>query len=934
MAQYGRPASDITANWTPSIGTTHWQCIDETPYSDTDYVSTTTNGRIFQVSLSPLVDPISSTGHIIRIRAYASGSSSAEKITYALYEGTTVRATSPATSITRNSFNTYTLTLSAAQANAITNYANLSIKCTASMTTGETLRVSWVEFEVPNAISNSYVSLSINEASISTLQILTALKRGLSVTEIITTGLGRLLAGKKSTTTTATTIPATNRFLAVKRNLSFNESATTSITRIANFHISLSSNSIWQMAINAILSGGNIIYNEIVSSVSNCIAITISTASRFRQAISYASINVSIPNKSSYFRSLIQNMVTDTSFNRIASFKNNVVSSILYTPLSYRMLSYLVSANLIRILLPVIVRVKTRFVNVILTNIYLPLLLGIQTLYRSSTSIILAISTITLSKRYDILLSLIQQNMVSITNMVVYIAVIMSSINLSSNVNRVYSSFKTILAQSPTISNIVIITNHFRNILSSLQSSITISKVSKYFLSIISISHSISLITNISIFFANISVILISSFNINRILIITHVVSSSETISPIISKISTFFRSILSIAIIIPMSPQNLSKVVSSIIALVPLLSRKLMLNRFLLYAQNLLPEILNIKNIFRIIGISTIYNTSVIKTNILSGIIITTINTVDITRVLTINRIVAAKKYVITTMKKSASLFRSVTLIVANIPYAIHGFQYTIITFASSLSSPIVSSISAKFRSVSHSEILVPSISRVLSFFNMVSSSINLCPGINRALYYCKSIQYSLHIIPMAIKKAYYNIDITNIFSPNSFLSIPHKIVSSIVFSSLITHPTIHLRNILYTSVHIVSIKRYIGLHIAAISSCLTNIILTAYKLIHWIKIEGAQSYLVYWSQTALGLFVNIAKVIGKTEVYIPYLYGRIKILPYFGSLDQNVLTRSPKKKSSGEIVRVIPAKSSGKIIRTTQQNKKKASSGGLTRK
>jgi len=149
-AQFGRPISDITTEWTPSTGSTHFGVLDEAVMDDADYVSTTAASATFEVKFSALTDPQVSTGHILRIRAYAAGSGGPEKLnTWGLYQGTTAIVTAN-TSITRNSFNEYSITLSAAQADTITDYSDLRLRATAAQTAGETLRVSFAEFEVPD----------------------------------------------------------------------------------------------------------------------------------------------------------------------------------------------------------------------------------------------------------------------------------------------------------------------------------------------------------------------------------------------------------------------------------------------------------------------------------------------------------------------------------------------------------------------------------------------------------------------------------------------------------------------------------------------------------------------------------------------------------------------------------------------------------------
>ncbi len=151
MAQYGRPTSDVsTGSWTTAP---LYQKVDETPYSDTDYIQlTNATSNSCELGLGSVTDPQVSTGHIVRIRATKVGSGTITLTGY-LYEGTTLRATISITLTT--SFATTTYTLSAAEADSISNYGNLRVRLTGTAgSTSRYVRVSWIEFEVP---SPSYV---------------------------------------------------------------------------------------------------------------------------------------------------------------------------------------------------------------------------------------------------------------------------------------------------------------------------------------------------------------------------------------------------------------------------------------------------------------------------------------------------------------------------------------------------------------------------------------------------------------------------------------------------------------------------------------------------------------------------------------------------------------------------------------------------------
>jgi hypothetical protein len=170
MTQYARPNSDIqTANWTKSTGATFYGCIDEATYDDGDYIySNAGQTSQIQMGLSPVTDPVSSINHTIRFRAKSEGSATPEKITAYLYEGTTLRASYQTGNLTRGTYNEFSYTLSAAEADAIGNYGNLRLYFTPSSGIGssDSVYVSWAQFEVPDAAQVYQKSFAITETSL------------------------------------------------------------------------------------------------------------------------------------------------------------------------------------------------------------------------------------------------------------------------------------------------------------------------------------------------------------------------------------------------------------------------------------------------------------------------------------------------------------------------------------------------------------------------------------------------------------------------------------------------------------------------------------------------------------------------------------------------------------------------------------------------
>jgi hypothetical protein len=152
VAQYARPDADISnTGWVQSTGSTLYECLDEVSYSDADYITSDTVSESCMLRLSDVTDPASSTGHVIRLRATATGTATAEKLTYRLYQGGTLIGGVTGASIARNTYNEYTYTLLAAEADAITDYTDLRLQFqVTTLAAGETISISWACLEVPS----------------------------------------------------------------------------------------------------------------------------------------------------------------------------------------------------------------------------------------------------------------------------------------------------------------------------------------------------------------------------------------------------------------------------------------------------------------------------------------------------------------------------------------------------------------------------------------------------------------------------------------------------------------------------------------------------------------------------------------------------------------------------------------------------------------
>ena len=123
MAQFGRPASDITqGGWALSAGSTMWELLDEVSPSDSDFITASSADTAAEVKFSSVSDPLLSTGHILRFRAQANGTGGPEKMDVSLFQGTTLIVLAFSNyAINGGAFLTESYTLSAAEANSITD---------------------------------------------------------------------------------------------------------------------------------------------------------------------------------------------------------------------------------------------------------------------------------------------------------------------------------------------------------------------------------------------------------------------------------------------------------------------------------------------------------------------------------------------------------------------------------------------------------------------------------------------------------------------------------------------------------------------------------------------------------------------------------------------------------------------------------------------
>lgn len=133
MVQIARPTGDAAAGgWTNQAGaaTNLYQSIDEASASEADYVQSSVSPAtpdVYKATLSPLVDPVSSAGHVVRYRiAKSETGGDPISVVVRLMQGSTQIA-SWAHHDVSSTITPVAQTLTGAQADAITDYAALAL---------------------------------------------------------------------------------------------------------------------------------------------------------------------------------------------------------------------------------------------------------------------------------------------------------------------------------------------------------------------------------------------------------------------------------------------------------------------------------------------------------------------------------------------------------------------------------------------------------------------------------------------------------------------------------------------------------------------------------------------------------------------------------------------------------------------------------------
>lgn len=140
MAQFGRPSTDtVNEAYTDQLGgsTNIFGKIDEVTLDDADFIQSAAgpSNDVYVTKLTTLEDPASSTGHIVRIRRSKSAAGGAvvaltvELRQGYINEGTpgSLIATVLNSTIDEN-WTTTTYTLTTAETDSITNYADLYLR--------------------------------------------------------------------------------------------------------------------------------------------------------------------------------------------------------------------------------------------------------------------------------------------------------------------------------------------------------------------------------------------------------------------------------------------------------------------------------------------------------------------------------------------------------------------------------------------------------------------------------------------------------------------------------------------------------------------------------------------------------------------------------------------------------------------------------------
>jgi len=119
---YARPASDITTQWTPSSGTSHYALINEVTPDDANYIYATAASQTDEVKLGPMTTP--NAGTSVNINYRVQGIVVGASVTTSLYCNTTLIKADTA----RTTNGTYTMTVTSAEWASVADWTNMRIR--------------------------------------------------------------------------------------------------------------------------------------------------------------------------------------------------------------------------------------------------------------------------------------------------------------------------------------------------------------------------------------------------------------------------------------------------------------------------------------------------------------------------------------------------------------------------------------------------------------------------------------------------------------------------------------------------------------------------------------------------------------------------------------------------------------------------------------
>ncbi len=171
MAQYARPSADISAgSWSNQAGATSglFAALDEDVADETDFAqSSLTANDAMEVRLSTPPVPLIDRGHVLRYRCRKNqAAGNVRGVTVELRQGATVLASNTHADLTALWQPDNAFLLTTAQAAAITTYADLRVRFTATGTVSGTasvrrrVQVAWARLRVPDS---TFGALAISE---------------------------------------------------------------------------------------------------------------------------------------------------------------------------------------------------------------------------------------------------------------------------------------------------------------------------------------------------------------------------------------------------------------------------------------------------------------------------------------------------------------------------------------------------------------------------------------------------------------------------------------------------------------------------------------------------------------------------------------------------------------------------------------------------